>query len=111
MIHYYLFLQKIQFSIVARFLLIIAPMSLFTNSEYFLYHSNLLPNFIPNYISFILSFFIIFVLYIYSVIYVFRDISFKDYAIYRTGKISVLSHVLASNLKNYNSQISGVMKP
>ncbi len=23
----------------------------------------------------------------------------------------VLSHVLASNLKNYNSQISGVMKP
>ena len=90
MIQYYLFLQKIQFAIVARFLLFIVPLSVFTEVLYYLakFLSNFIPKDIAGFLSVIFGFFIVFVLYIYSVIYVFRNISFKDYAIYRTGKIS-----------------------
>ncbi len=35
----------------------------------------------------------------------------REYTENKKGFTWVLSHVLASNLKNYNSQISGVMKP
>jgi hypothetical protein len=92
MIQYYLFLQKIQFAIVARFLLFIVPLSVFTEVLYYLakFLSNFIPKDIAGFLSVIFGFFIVFVLYIYSVIYVFRNISFKDYAIYRTGIVNYI---------------------
>ena len=88
MIQYYFFLQKLQFAIVARFLLLISPAYLFIESKCFFSIANFASNFIPDYLLTIFVFLIIPIFYAYSVMYVFRSISFKDYAIYRSGKMS-----------------------
>lgn len=89
-LNYYFFLQKIQFLIVARFLLYIVPVITFLNSDAFSYYFNpVIEKYsIPVFILYCFGFFVPFVLYVHSIIYVFRNISFKEYAIYRTGKRS-----------------------
>lgn len=86
---YYLFLQKMQFIVVARFLLYVVPASSFFNSDIFLYYSNLIIEklHIPVFIQFCIEGVIIFILYVHSIIFVFRNISFKNYAVYRSSNL------------------------
>jgi hypothetical protein len=111
-IQYYFFLQKIQFLVVARFLLMVVPVNFFLKSDTYSYYSGFildryllwkygsitnlglitdleklyLINKIVN-ISGFLSFFLVLILYVYSVVYVFHNISFKKYAVHRHANI------------------------
>lgn len=110
---YYLFLQKLQFFIVARFLLLVMPIYFFITSDmyknfigrcvekYLIWKYGSISNldYIPVvekmhlienvvYGGVFFGYVSVLIAYLYSQIYVFRNITSKTYAIKRTGKIS-----------------------
>jgi hypothetical protein len=86
---YYSFLQKIQFLVVARFLLYVVPVNFFLKSDtYFSYFNPVIEKYsIPDFMLTFFGFFIISILYVHAVMYVFQNFLFKRYAIHRSSKV------------------------